>query len=277
MLGTNRMLLPFRRGVLLKHIMRICFLLVSFILVNHYVNAASPISVKVGGYPFEPFVEGNFGVTPGFITLLNSNQDIYRFEFVPIPAQRRYEMIADGKIDALFFEMQRWGWQDKSDNIEFTRPIIAGREVFVTLKDNPNSVSILADPTKHSMALTLGYHYAFAGFKADQTYLQKAFNVQFAEKQRIAIKYLLAGRTDVAMASEIFLHHEYLRDTELQQKLEISDRMDQHYELPLMVRKGGKIDIAVMNRILDGLVDCNCLTSFFSSYGLEKLLVYQPD
>ncbi|MEX0300365.1 MAG: ABC transporter, partial [Kordiimonas sp.] len=62
-----------------------------------------------GGYAFEPFVEGTIGVSPGFVALLNSNQREYRFEFVEIPAQRRYRLLEEGKIDAIFFEMLQWG------------------------------------------------------------------------------------------------------------------------------------------------------------------------
>ncbi len=125
------------------------------------------------------------------------------------------------------------------------------------------------------MALTLGYHYAFAGFNANQDYLRENFTVQFAPKQRTALKYLLKGRADVALASEIFLHSEYLRDSELEQQLLIADHADQFYELPILVRKDGPIDADNFNKLLDGLAACDCLAPFFASYGLEKLHTYK--
>lgn len=244
------------------------------LLLSGAKAAAEPITVTVGGYPFEPFVDAHFGITPGFASLLNSHQQIYRFEFVDIPAQRRYELMQAGKIDALFFEMIRWGWRDYADVVSVTAPILAGREVFVALKEMQNVEATLAAPTEHTMALTLGYHYSFANYNSDQAYLRANFKVIFAEKQRTALKYLMTGRADVALASEIFLHHEYLRNTDLRQKLRIADKSDQTYELPLMIRRGGQINVAIIEGILKSLVACDCLYSFFASHGLEKLLVY---
>ncbi|MEX0300270.1 MAG: hypothetical protein AB3N28_14445, partial [Kordiimonas sp.] len=142
-------------------------------------------------------------------------------------------------------------------------------------RDHVDASAVLKNPTAQSMALTLGYHYAFADFNANQDYLREHFKVLFAPKQRTALKYLLKGRADVALASEIFLHAEYLRDSDLEQKLLISDQADQFYELPILVRKGGPIDVVTFNQLLDGLAACDCLAPFFASYGLEKLHTYK--
>lgn len=238
---------------------------------------AEPIEILVGGYPFEPFVEGNLGVTPGFIALLNSHQNRYRFKFVPIPAQRRYELLETGKIDAIFFEMRQWGWQNKKAVADVTRPIISGRELFVTLRTRKDAAFLLKEPTEQKMALTLGYHYAFADYNSDQDFLKGQFDTLFAPKQRTAIKYLVSGSADVAMASEIFLHAEYLRDSDLEQQLLLSSNEDQFYELPHLVRQGADITVEALHEILDSLVECECLSSFFASYGLQRLLTYPPE
>ncbi|MCJ9429706.1 transporter substrate-binding domain-containing protein [Kordiimonas marina] len=236
------------------------------------VKAAEDI--KVGGYQFEPFVGGAHAVTPALIERLNKIQSDYHFVFVPIPAQRRYQLMRSGAIDVLMFEMPTWGWADAGISVEVTRPILSGHEVFVARKGSWDASLKPDDRLKRRMALTLGYHYAFADFDADQKFLKSHFDVMFAETQTQGLKYLVAGTVDLAIVSDMFLACSQKRDKALAGKVEIIPPHDQDYHLPLMVRAGAPITAANLGAMLDTLKRSGQLHSFFEHQGLGQFLVY---
>jgi polar amino acid transport system substrate-binding protein len=229
--------------------------------------------VKVGGYEFEPFVEKGQGITPAIVTLLNDLQSEYKFEFVSIPAQRRYSLMEGGKIDAVFFEMQRWGWENHQEHVETTRPLIKASEAFFALKANPEGERVFADIKNKQLALTLGYHYAFADFNADQDYISERFNARFAPSQRVALRLMLAGSTDLVILSDIFLYREMARNPALKGQVIRAPKVDQEYALPLMVRKNGPITAARLEKCLDKLEKSGALAAFFADFGSASLLI----
>ena len=233
----------------------------------------SPVVVKVGGYPFEPFVEEQLGVTPAFLTMLNGRQSKVRFEFMAIPAQRRYELMARGVIDAVFFEMPVWGWQDFADQIDVSKPILKGREMFVALAENPEGASLFALAPRSKVALTLGYHYAFTDFRSDQSFIRTKVDAVFAEKLSDTLRYLQSGVVDVGVMSDIFLYHEFQRQPGLRGKLLLSKKIDHEYALPLIVRRGGAISAKDLDAIIEQAIADGSLQAFFAGFGLSDTLM----
>lgn len=234
---------------------------------------AAPVPVIVGGYQFEPFVEETGGVTKDLIAFLNAEQSDYEFRFLAIPARRRYDLIREGKLDLLMFEMAVWGWQDMANQIETTAPLLDGQEVFVARGDNPVGASVFNNPTARRLALTIGYHYGFADFNADPNFLKNHFDVVFAEYQRHTLRHVLAGTADVALVNNAFLERTLIREPELRSQLITSPKSDQHYELPLLIRRGGPLSADRMAAILSRLNTEKKLRPFFENQGLGRFLI----
>jgi ABC-type amino acid transport substrate-binding protein len=230
------------------------------------------VVVKVGGYDFEPFVENEHGITPAFLALLNNLQDEYQFEFVHIPAQRRYSILTEGHIDAIFFEMPRWGWEGIRDQIEITKPLLRAKEAFYARANHPAGAEVFARLEDKKLALTLGFHYAFADFNSDQAYIRERFNASFAPTQRVALRMMLAGSADLVIMSDIFLYRELARNPALKNQLIRSPNADQTYALPLMVRKAGPVSVSYLEGLLEMAREKGLLTEFFKGYAIDILM-----
>ncbi len=238
--------------------------------------SAEPVTVKVGEYNFEPFVEGDLGITPAFLTILNGYQNQYRFEFVRVPARRRYGMLQSRQIDAVFFEMPVWGWESLSDSIEVTPPLLRGEELYVTQADNPLGDAVFALTPERQVALAQGYHYAFADFDANPSAIGQLVDPQFLSRQKHILDYVRQGRVDVGLMSNIFLRWEIKRQPELASELRVAPKIDHEYRLPIILRAGGPISSEEMTSLLSRMLDDGTLKSFFGSFGLVDLVIFDP-
>lgn len=227
------------------------------------------VTIKVGGYPFEPFVEQQGGITPAFLAELNIRQETYHFEFVPIPAQRRYELLRRGVIDAVFFEMPVWGWQSLEAQIDVTHPVLRGAEVFIARNQNEAGDDLFRLAPDKKMALTLGYHYAFANYNADQAYIHSKVDAVFSESMAQTLRYLMSGAVEIALVSDLFLRREFSRHPDLQYQLVQRPLPDQEYELSAILRKDGPISAGTLDEVFSS-VD---MKSFFKAYGLDGLVM----
>lgn len=238
-------------------------------------EGSTAVVVRVGGYPFEPFVDGNDGVTPAFLNELNQRQSTFRFEFVPVPSQRRYELLRRGVVDAFFFEMPVWGWQTLAADITTTRAILRGSEVLVARQQDQSKENIFHLSPARKVALTLGYHYAFADFKADQAYIGTKVDAVFGETIGQTLRYLRSGAADLAIMSDIFLYREFMRTPSLKEQLILSPDPDQTYALPLLVRNAAPVEAAELDAILEAMYADGSLQAFFARFGLARLLLDQ--
>ena len=252
-------------------------MLVAMFFVAGFTSALladdAPVRVRVGGYQFEPFVEGEKGVSIAFVKFLNARQNRYVFEFVEIPARRRYELLADGKIDMVFFEMPLWGWTDIAGKVETTTPLVRGSDVMVSREDHPLGSQVFDELQKRKIAVTFGYHYGFSGFSADPDHIRTKFNVIFAKTQRHALKHVLTGNADIAIVSDAFLDNETREQPALAATLRIADRVDQRYELPLLVRRMGPIGAGALNQILTEVIADGSFGRFLADEGLSGFSV----
>lgn len=253
------------------------FVLGLIMVVLESVSFAAPIKIKVGAYDFEPFVEGNLGLTPAFLTILNSYQNEYIFEFVPIPARRRYEIMERGNIDAIFFEMPVWGWTERQAAIEITPPILKGQELFVARKDNPRGDGVFALSQERKVALVHGYHYGFANFHDDHDTINRYVDGTFLQQQKQIMQYVLKGAADIGMMSNIFLQWEIKKQPELGALIKVAREADHEYKLPMIVRRGGPISAESLTHILTKMARGGTLKPFFDVFGIGDLVIFDPD
>ncbi|SDE69504.1 extracellular solute-binding protein, family 3 [Kordiimonas lacus] len=262
-----------------------CFLVLFWVWVISAGGVAAadqpsgPTRVIVGGYPFEPFVEENAGVSVAFTAFLNDMQKDYLFAYRQIPARRRYEQMSEGRIDMIFFEMPVWGWQDRMEQVEATPVLLSGAEVMVARTGDAMAAggeAYFGDLSARKLALTLGYHYGFADYNADPEYLKARFDVVFSDSQRHSLRQLLAGGADIAIVNNAFLARQMRLYPELEQDLLVSMTPDQRYDLPLLVRRGGPISAAEMTDLLTRLSKSGALQTFFTEEGLDRFLEFKP-
>ncbi len=231
-------------------------------------------SVVVGGYQFEPFVEDEGGVSPNFAAMLNEAQTEFLFEFIHIPAKRRYEQLADGKIDMMFFEMPVWGWAEVASHVDTSAPILSGREFFVSRVGHKLGDTVFRDLNERRIAITFGYHYAFLGFNAEPEQIRSRYDVVFANQQRFTLRHMLMGNADVAIVNDAFLRRSIDENPKLADRLMVSPFGDQRYELPIMLRKGGPVSLDALRTLLARLSADGTLKSFFDREGLGDSLIY---
>ena len=214
-----------------------------------------PVPVKVGGYQFEPFVEGSDGLSAAFARFLSEQQTGYQFEFVKIPARRRYDLLVSGKIDMIFFELPLWGWSELADEIVTSTPLIKGQEIFVARRDHPLGRDVFDGLHKRRIALTFGFHYAFAGLTSDPDEIRARYNVVFAQEQLHTLRHLIGGNVDLAVLNDLFLARQLEVEPTLADVLRIGERVDQRYELPVLMRRNGPVSQKRMNDLLAKVIE----------------------
>lgn len=247
---------------------------VFFGIAEAWASAPERQVVVVGGYQFEPYVEVSGGVAPQFLQLLNDKQDQFEFRFLEIPARRRYSLMQARRIDMILFEMQAWGWEDKADLVAVTPPLLSGAEVFVTrAEEYQQDPKIFERLQSKKLALTLGYHYGFAGFNASPDFLKKTYDVVLSDFQRHTLRHVIAGSADLAVVNEAFLERAFRETPDLRYRLKVSPKPDQEYRLPVMVRKNGPINVADVIALFDQLQKTGELQAFFERQGLGKFLL----
>jgi polar amino acid transport system substrate-binding protein len=228
-------------------------------------GAAQP--VRVGAYPFLPFVDGTTGLTVDLIKEMNAFQKDYRFELVPTSANRRYRDMANGLFSMVLFEHIKWGWD--ANAVTASKPFLVGDgEVYVTLGQPGRDQSYFDNLTDKQLLVVLGYHYGFTGFEADQAVLQKRFRMVFSQDNAVSLRNLLAGRGDVAVITKSYLALHLLQHPEDRDKLLVSERMDQSYAHTVVVKKGSKPSAHDMDALLARMEAAGILKRLWNRYGM---------
>lgn len=260
---------------LLAPIMAMLLLCAGFSTASAYADHENTVVVRVGGYPFEPFVEDEQGITVEFLELLNRSQDQIHFDMISIPSQRRYELMRREVIDAVFFEMPVWGWQNYEADIAVSSPILRGTEIFVARREEGGKEAMFNLHPERKVAVTLGYHYAFANFRSDQNHIRSVVDAVFAEKISQTLRYLRSGAVDLAVMSDIFLLSQYQRAPHLKSELAIGPIADHDYSLPVIVHKNAPITAQQIDDLVEQLQRSGELEAFFARFGIESLILDQ--
>lgn len=235
-------------------------------------ESQSPIEVKVGMYPFAPFVEFTKdqqyeGMTVELIQALNELQNDYQFIPVSISPKRRYQAFNDGEYDVIFYESLQWGWEgieiDASDVYQ------TGGEVYVALKTENRTQSFFSDFSKKRMVGMLGYHYGFADFNADEDFLRQTYRMLLTWNNQKGLDLLLAKRGDIAVVTQAYLKRYLLQHPELKNRLLISDKFDQKYQHTALVRPNIQPSVQDINRMIKTLQQTDAWHGLLSRYGIS--------
>lgn len=233
--------------------------------------AKDAIKVSVGMYPFAPFVEGKGakeeGMTIDLIAAFNKLQKKYRFEPILIPPKRRYQSYLDGHYDVIFYENKAWGWQDIE--IDASRVYQTGGEVYVALKQTGRGQDYFNDFEGKRMMGILGYHYGFANFNSDESFLRENFHMQLSQDNDKNLTMLMKGRGDIVVVTKAYLQRYLLRNPSAKEKLLISHKLDQEYQHTVLVRPGSDPSVAKINRMLKTLDESGALSKLLIKYGIE--------
>lgn len=225
---------------LLKNVRFLSFLLL--FVCSGFVSAADRITIKVGGYNFPPFVEqgGQSGIVNHLIKNLNKAQDKYQFIFVSTSANRRYRDLKDQKMDLIFFEDESWSWDSAETSYLKTGVILNGGEMFVALNKDSRDQKYFDTFKNKKLRGIFGYHYNFSNMKTDPELLRKN-GISLGQSNEENLKDLLEGRIDIIVMNSFVIEKKLKDDKSLKDKLLISTKKDQTYQLRIILNKQAKI------------------------------------
>ena len=217
----------------------ILFLLV-FFFGNSFVYSAEKINIKVGGYNFPPFVEqdARAGMVYQLIKKLNDSQGKFNFIFVNTSANRRYRDLKDQKMDLIFFEDESWNWGE-IPHLK-TGVILNGGEMFVALNKEARDQRFFDSFKDKKIRAIFGYHYNFSNMKTDPEVLRKK-GISLGQNNEENLLDLLQNRIDIIVMNSFVIEKKLKEDKTLREKLLISIKKDQTYNLRIMLNKESKI------------------------------------
>lgn len=229
--------------------------------------------LKVGAYIFPPYFEKEdsekSGALVDLITLLNRSQSEFKFEIYETSPKRRYQDFTNGKYDIIFFESPLWGWGDYSEKITFHGNDIVDQEVFITSHEKFKKFgeTYLTDLKGKSIGLFLGYHYKFAGYNSDETYLKKNFNAYVSSSHIRNILSISKGRLDLAIVTKSFIDKYLFENPSLKETVYVSKVYDQQYLMKFGFRNDktfadGKLKI-IINKALESNEYRDILKKYF--------------
>lgn len=226
-------------------------------------------AVKVGGYPFPPFVDGKAGLSLDLIEAMNQAQSDYVFEFVDTSANRRYQHMAEDRFSLILFESMAWGWD--ASTVEASKVFLSGDgEVFVARAAPGRSQKYFDNLQPLRLVGTLGFHYAFADYVADPEWLKTKFRMTLVTDGKQALPLVLQDLADVAIVTKSWLQGYLLAHPEDAPKLLVSERMDQVYRHTVLVKKGSKPSAEEINQILRKLEASGALRNLWLKHGIQR-------
>lgn len=230
------------------------------------------VEIKVGGYPFPPFVEKQdnqyAGLTLDLINLLNSSQQKYEFKFVITSSKRRYQDYNNKLYDLIFFENKLWGWKDIK--VEESKVFLKGGEVYITYNDRFKNQSYFTDLKDKKINAYLGFHYGLFDFSTDEELIKKKFNVNFSTNHESNILKIANNRSDIAIVTKSYLYQFFTKNPELENKILVSNNYDQVYEHRILLRPNSRPTKDEINDLLDMLKSRNLLSRLWSKYGIDQ-------
>lgn len=234
-------------------------------------RAVERVEVRVGAAHFPPYtVRPEQGAGTGLLTqlidALNLSQPRYRFVLVPTSVQRRFGDLLQGRTDMAVFENPHWGWaQVPHEAVDMG---LEDAEVFVGRTSSLADPHYVDDLQGKRLAMFNGYHYAFAGFNPDPTYLRKAFNATLTYSHDSNLLMVQAGRADIALVTRSYLTDFLARNPSSQGRLAASGRIDQVYHHYAVLRAGGPLSATAFTGLLQALREKGELARIFEPYGI---------
>lgn len=214
--------------------------------------------VLVGLYHFPPFIvkenDTLSGVAIDLLQAMNEAQIEFRFTPIAISPVTRHQILELGRIDMSMFEQPEWGW--KGRNVYMSDVIHDGAEVYIALALPGRSQSYFDQLKGKRMIGVRGYHYSFAGFNSDPAYLEQNYKMQLTPSNLGSIQMVLRGnRGDIAVVTRSFLAQYLAMHPDDRDRILVSEKLDQRYQLRIALRKGLRLSIERLNQLLAKLKD----------------------
>jgi len=212
--------------------------------------------VLVGLAHFPPFVEAREnkigGLAADMLKLMNQHQDKYVFQGIPTLANTRHKIFGLRRYDMSMFDNLAWGWSGYQ--VDSSDVFLRGGEVYIARVKPGRDESYFMSFDNKTMIGIKGYHYKFADYNADETFLTSNFNMQLTKSNIGSINMLLSGtRGDIAVVSKSFLAQYFNKYPKARQQILVSKKIDQEYNHSIIIRKGIKPSINEINQILKEL------------------------
>lgn len=241
---------------------------------------ADPMTIRVGAYPFPPFVDlatsGEVsGLTPDMLAVLNDSQDRYRFELVLTSPNRRFQDFAAGRFDMILFEDPRWGWANTM--MDASLPILRDGDVFVTARQADRDQSYFNDLRGKRLYAIRGYHYAFAGFDADPESLQQRFRIELLDPRGPSLdrglQHVAGGQAELMVITASYLAFYFQQRPVMRERLLMANRFDSEYQLGALVRRQLSLTAAGLDALLNALRERGELETLTRRYGVSEALL----
>ncbi|PWB29696.1 amino acid ABC transporter substrate-binding protein [Pseudomonas sp. SDI] len=235
-------------------------------------SALEGVEVKVGAAHFPPYTVrpeqgADTGLLPQLVEALNQMQSQYRFVLVPTSIPRRFGDFKQGRIDMAIFENPDWGWQTiPHDSVDMG---LEDAEIFVTHNNGQRNQGYFTDLSGKRLALFSGYHYAFAGFNADPTYLADTYNATLTYSHDSNLLMVQRDRADIALVTRSYLSDFLVRNPQSAGQLLASERVDQVYHHYALLRPHAPISGAAFNRLLQQLRNNGQMLKIFQPYRIS--------
>ncbi|HCM47436.1 MAG TPA: hypothetical protein DIS98_07980 [Colwellia sp.] len=247
--------------------MRLCAIFFSYVLS---VSAFTAEIVKVGIYDYPPYAfisDKATGISIQMIAAMNQFQQQYDFVAVPTTARRRYSDFEKEKFDMLIFESKNWGWEKYP--VAVSQAFVSGAEVYVAQAKPGRGQEFFSDFKNKAMIGVLGYHYQFAGFHAEQKYLESNFYFLQTDSQKKSLELILNDRGDITVLSKEYLNYHFSLSPKDKSKLLISNKPDQVYQHTILLREKSKPSISYINQLLEQMRKKGILNPLWKKYSLK--------
>jgi polar amino acid transport system substrate-binding protein len=217
--------------------------------------ASAETVVRVVAYPFSPFLSEDLksGMTPDLLKLLNETQDRYHFELSVTSERRRYLGLQRQEQDMILFEMPEWGWLNSGVKFTSTREIVRGEEVYIALRKKAENQAYFDNLKDKHIGAQYGYHYRFADFNADRSWLEKHFRIVLTHSQSRIIDLIILRKIDVGVMNMSYLKEYIKSNPEIGREILISEKWDQQYSLKAIIRDGSPITANEFEGLLENL------------------------
>ncbi|NVJ91111.1 MAG: ABC transporter substrate-binding protein [Methylocystaceae bacterium] len=237
-----------------------------------HTPAAARTLVRVLGYPFPPFIDDNktTGLTPDILKLLNEAQDKFIFKLSIANPKERYAQILSGKQDMILFETPLWGWQDKQDNVVFSKLLLKGGEVYITKRGSKSLPKELIDMKHLRIVGFEGYHYKFADYQSDKEWLSKNFDITFTHSHQEILETIKSGERDVGVVPVSYLKQHFQKFPEEISVFSVSPEFAQVYHLHALLRQNGPINVTEFDNLLRLIKNSQALQTLLEKDGILR-------
>ncbi|MCE0558034.1 MULTISPECIES: transporter substrate-binding domain-containing protein [unclassified Motilimonas] len=260
--------------MLLRFALSIFFLF--YFSLSAYAHAK--IVIKVGGYPFSPYVtkapDGTYsGLTLDVLKQLNKIQDKYDFTFVSTSSLYRYQAFSRNRFELILFENKMWGWQHVNF---YTIPLpLDDGEVYITQNRPDRNQDFFEDLKSKKLVLVDGYHYNITRDITDKALLKKEFDVSFVNNNHASIEAVLRERGEVAPVTWSYLQFYLKQHPESKKLLLSSKRWDQRYQHQALLSHRALISQDELLGYFQLLESSGTLDKLAKDYNLSRKIHYR--